>query len=211
MSFRSTVVHEYARTEFIKHSPLRNPELKQRVAAGRKAGLYKYDYKKVSQTLKNTLSKMSKEDMQQRLTNSIQRTDPVKKSQAIKKGKGSQFRLTQHDGSTMEFWSYDDVRSLTGVAYPTILLRIRKHNGILVDGRKVECLHKFNKSNTNKPRSKLLLVRTDGSQLIFDPTEDVKAITGYSLCTIRQRILKHDGLLSNGSQVSYIQKYNRQK
>lgn len=204
----NSYVYEHARKSFIQNCPMKDINLKQKIATKRQQGLYNYDYKRVSATLKSTLTNMSPAEMQTRIANSIGKADKTKRNQSIRKSKASKFRITQLDGSQVEFWSYDNVKEITGVSYPAILVRLRLHKGILFDGRKIECLHKFDKSNHKKIRSKLLLEKTDGSNIIFDPSEDVKAITGYSLCTIRARILRYNGLLSNGSRVSYLQKYN---
>lgn len=203
--------YQVARTQFIQNSPMRDTLRKIKVANNRKAGIYNYNYNQVSESLKKTLGEMSKVQMKTRIDKSLGKADVKKRGESIRRSKASQFRITNLDGSIQEFWSYEDVYAITGVTYSVILTRLRLHDGLLVDGRKVECLKKFDKSNNKKARSKLLLERPDGTQLIFDPSEDVKALTGISLCTLRNRISRKGGLLSDGSRVSYIQKYNRQK
>lgn len=200
--------YEAARSAFILCCPMKDPERKKRVAEKRAQGLYKYDNTALSIVHKGRLSLLSEEEMKERMLKSAGSADHVKRGQAIRKGKASQFKITQHDGSTVEFWSYDNVKEITGVSYEVILVRLRLHKGLLTDGRQVTCVSKFNKSNHKKPRSKLLLEKSDGTSIVFDPSEDVKALTGYSLCTIRNRILRRGGLLSDGSRVSYLQKYN---
>lgn len=200
--------YEAARSAFILCCPMKDPARKKRVAEKRAQGLYKYDNETLSVVHKARLAQLSDQEMKERMLKSTGSADHVKRGHAIRRGKASQFKITQQDGTSIEFWSYDNVKEITGVTYPVILVRIRLHHGLLVDGRKVECLLKYNKSNHKKPRSKVLLQKPDGTSIVFDPSEDVKALTGFSWHTIRNRIFKRDGLLSDGSRVSYLQKYN---
>jgi hypothetical protein len=207
-SIVSSHAYETARSAFILHCPMKDAERKKRVAEKRAQGLYRYDNAKLSIIHKARLAELTEEQMQDRMSKSTGSADHTKRGESIRKGKASKFKIIQHDGSTIEFWSYDNVKEITGVSYQVILLRLRLHKGLLTDGRQIACVSKFNKSNHKKPRSKLLLEKANGTSIVFDPSEDVKALTGYSLCTIRNRILRRGGLLSDGSRVSYLQKYN---
>jgi len=211
----STIVsshsYEQARLAYMSCHPQKDPTLKATIRSRRDQGVYNYDYKKVSQTLSNKLKALSSDHMTRRLENSLKKANPEQRAQAIKQGKASKYRLIEMDGSVKEFWSYDDVEAITGVKYTTILVRVRNHKGILTDGRKVEVIVKKDSGNTKKIQSKYMLHRPDGSTLIFDKHDDVKHLIGYSYNHIIRVIRRKEGLLSNGSRVSCLQRYMGRK
>lgn len=57
--------------------------------------------------------------------------------------------------------------------------------------------------------STLRITDTNGNEIIFNNTDDVKSITGFEYNTIRIRILHHGGVLSNGNIAEYIFKYTQ--
>ncbi len=201
--------YSYARTEFMNNHPQHDPILKERIRNNRDAGLYNYDYQKLSNSLKEYLATLTPEQLDDRLNNSLRKADQEQRATAISLGKASKYRITELDGTTKEFWSYDDVESITGVKYGTILVRVREFHGVLFDGRTVEVIVKYKNGNHKKPKSKLMLLKPDGSKIIFDAHDDVPSITGYSYDHIKRVIRHKHGLLSNGSSVSYLQKYMR--
>lgn len=204
-------VYDQTRTAYINDHPQRDPHLKQTIKSKRDAGLYKHSGAQVSQSLKQTLNSLSEEEMTERMRNSTGKADHVKRGKSIRQGKGSKFRLINLDGSCVEFWSYEDVQTITNVKYATILERLRNHDGILRDGRKVETIIKYKNGNHKKVKSKLLLEKTDGSSVIFDQLDDVHHLTGYSYNHIKSVLRNKGGLLSNGSRVSYLQRYMGRK
>lgn len=142
--------YAFAREEFSKNHPNKCNERKKRFIDNHKAGFYKYDYEKVSQSLKETLNKLSKEDMLNRMKNSALTCDHSKRADSVRRGKGSQFLLTDSNGNKKIFWSYDDVLTITGYPYAHILYRIKAHNGLLKNGSNVKYIVKYESNQWKK-------------------------------------------------------------
>jgi hypothetical protein len=147
--------YAHARKQFSENNPNKCVERKQKFIENHKAGLYQYDYSKVSKTLKDTLRKLSKEQMAARMKASALSSDQEKRGQSIRKGKASYFLLINKDGATINFWSYDDVLTITGYKYNQILYRIKKYNGVLSNGSVVSYITKYrgNDGNIGKIRN----------------------------------------------------------
>jgi hypothetical protein len=141
-------MYAFAREEFSKNNPNKCNERKKRFIENHKAGKYNYDYGKVSQTLKKTLGKLSKEDMLERMQMSALSCDQEKRAESIKKGKGSCLQITKLNGEKIEFWSYNDVYTITGYTYDHIKYKIKKCNGKLNDGSTIKYITKY-KGNDN--------------------------------------------------------------
>lgn len=157
--------HAYAtaRKQFSEENPNKCTKRKQKFIENHKAGLYQYDYEKVSKTLKNTLGKLSAEQMADRMKSSALSGNQERRRQSIRKGKASYFLLTTKDGIEMKFWSYDDVPSITGYKYNQILYRIKKYNGILPNGSIVSYITKYrgNDENIGRKRNNSVSVRAN--------------------------------------------------
>jgi len=148
--------HTYAaaRVNFVEHNPNKCLERKQKFLENHKAGLYKYDYNIVSNSLKSTLSLMSTEEIKLRMKNSVQKCDHIKRGISIKKGKSSTFLLTTTDNQTIEFTSYDDVMSITGYTYRQLKYRLTHYNGLLSNGCVVTCISKYRGNDGNIGRKR---------------------------------------------------------
>lgn len=147
-------LYEFSRKEFIKNNPNKDDKRKQQFIENHKAGLYKYDYKKVSNTLKSTISKLTDEEKLKRMKNSALSCDQEKRAYSIRKGKGSQFLLRKKTGETINFWSYDDVEKITGFKYNQILYRIKAHQGILQNGDFVKFITRYTANDKNIGRKR---------------------------------------------------------
>lgn len=143
-----------AREEFIKNNPNKCEERKKRFIENHKAGVYKYDYNKVSQTLKETLQKVSKEEMLKRMKASALSCDQRKRGDSIKRGKASKFCLIKPNNEIVEFYSYDDVKLITGHEYHQILYRIKKYNGLMPDGSTIKYISKYRGNDGNIGRKR---------------------------------------------------------
>lgn len=104
------------------------------------------DYRAVSASLKDTLSKMSHPEMEKRMS-PTRDCDHTKRIDSIRKSKSSLLRLTTPDGDVVEFYTYDDVRKITGKSYDSVRMAIRKHNGFLTNGNHVQYLIKYEGNN----------------------------------------------------------------
>lgn len=135
--------YTWARARFIETNFNKDPERQRKIAENRKNGIYKYDYTKVSKTLKTTLGALDKQELLNRMKKSTLTCDQVARGNAIKRGKGSSFLLTRVDGTSVTFWSYDDVYLITGYQYDQIRYRIKVHNGILLDGNSVKYIDRY--------------------------------------------------------------------
>jgi len=151
-----------AREEFIRNNPNNCEERKKRFTENHKAGKYKYNYKKVGQTLKETLQKLSKEEMIERMRSSALSCDHKKRRDSIRKGKASHFCLTNIDNTNVEFWSYDDVKTITGYDYGQILYRIKKYNGKMPNGSTIKYISKYrgNDGNIGRKRNNSIRVKS---------------------------------------------------
>jgi hypothetical protein len=147
-------MYDLARKEFILNSPNKCIERKKRFIENHKAGRYNYDYSKVSSTLKKTLSSLTKSEIQDRMKKSALSCDQEKRKEAIKKGKGSQFKLIDKEGKFITFWSYDDVKSITGYRYDQIKYRLKRYNGILENGYRIEFISRYTANDKNIGRKR---------------------------------------------------------
>ena len=135
--------YAYAREQFIRSCPNKDPVKKARFIKNRKAGLYKYDDKKMGQTLSATLKSMSTEEMNTRIMNSFRKCDDVKRGQSIKRGKSSILQLEKQSGETVMFATYDDVVSITGYTMQKIQYHMKRHNGVLPNGNIVRYIQRY--------------------------------------------------------------------
>ena len=154
----------YAATRalFIKNSPSRDAATKLKFINNYKAGLYKSDYKKVSHSMKLYIKTLSKDALRQRMKNSVQTCNQIKRADAIRKGKASKFLLVTTDKKNIEFWSYNNVLEITGYKYSQVLYRIKQHNGVLVNGATVQYIEKYrgNDGNIGRKRSNSLGIKS---------------------------------------------------
>lgn len=146
--------YEFARNQFIQNNPNADEDRKIKFLQNHKAGVYKYDYKKVSVTLKNTLSKLTAEEKLKRMKNSALSCDQEKRAESIRKGKGSLLLLKKTTGETIKFWSYENVEQITGFHYGYIRHRIKLHNGILPTGDIVEYITRYKANDKNIGRKR---------------------------------------------------------
>ena len=96
----------------------------------------------ISAKMKHALSLKSKEQLSERSKNSFHKCDQAARARAIRHGKSSLLRLWENDTIYKDFNSVDSL-AITGITYAQIVYRIRKHGGILKDGRKIEYLKKY--------------------------------------------------------------------
>jgi len=96
-----------------------------------------------SNSLHITLMNMNKTDMTTRIKNSWGKSDKKKRSDAIRRGKGSKYQIQFVDGKIQEFWSYDDVFMITGYTYDHIKYRIKRYCGLLKSGATVTVIFKY--------------------------------------------------------------------
>lgn len=146
--------YAHARHLFASDNPNKCEIRKQQFKKNHAAGNYNYDYLQVAETLKETLSKLSVSDMQARMNSSALSCDHKVRGDSIRKGKASQLQLTNTDGSTVVFWTYDDVYAITGYTYTQITYRIKRHDGMLLNNNKIEYLRRYdaNDCRIGKPR-----------------------------------------------------------
>ena len=146
--------YDLARKAFILNNPNKCIDRKKQFIENHKAGKYNYDYSKVSSTLKKTLSSLTKSEIQDRMKKSALSCDQEKRKDAIKKGKGSQFKLIDQEGNFITFWSYDDVKSITGYRYDQIKYRLKRYNGILENGYRIEYILRYTANDKNIGRKR---------------------------------------------------------
>lgn len=146
--------YEFARQQFIKENPNKCEIRKRQFSENHKNGKYNYDYDRVSNTMKNTLSSLSKEEMIARMKKSALSCDQEERSKSIRKGKGSHLKLTYKDGTFITFWSYDDVLGITGYRYDQIRYRLKTHNGLLENGNTVEYITRYQGNDKNIGRKR---------------------------------------------------------
>ena len=146
--------YDIARKKFIIDHPNKCKDRKRRFIENHKAGKYNYDYVTVSFTLKKTLSSLSESEMRERMKKSALSCDQEKRKESIKKGKGSQYKLTDNNGNVVTFWSYDDVKKITGYSYDQIKYRLKRYNGILENGGKIEYISRYTANDKNIGRKR---------------------------------------------------------
>lgn len=150
----SSRLYESARKQFIENNPNKDEARKQKFLENHKAGIYKYDYKKVSNTLKSTIGNLTQKEKLERMKKSALSCDQEKRALSIKKGKGSQFLLTKITGEHITFWSYDDVENITGFKYNQLKYRLKKHKGILQNGDTIKCITRYKANDKNIGRKR---------------------------------------------------------
>jgi hypothetical protein len=149
-------LYEYVREQYNNNHPNKDIERKKKFAENLKAGVYKYNYEKVSTSLKNYISTLTSEEKLERMRKSALSGDQKKRAESIKKGKGSRLQLIKLDNSKIEFWSYDDVYLITGYTYDHIKYKIKTCNGLLSNGSTVQFIEKYkgNDGNIGRKRNK---------------------------------------------------------
>lgn len=153
-------IYEQSRKEFIINNPNKCKERKKRFIENHKAGKYKYDYSKVSATMKKNLAALTNSEMQERMKKSALSCNQEKRKAAIKKGKGSQLKLTDPTGNFITFWSYEDVEKITGYKYTHLRYRIKKYDGNLSNGYKIEYISRYTANDKNIGRARTNSVST---------------------------------------------------
>lgn len=142
----SSRAYECARILFSINNPQKCEERKARVKANREAGLYKYDYVSGGKNLSKTLQNFTKEQMIERMK-PAHSANKEHRALAIRKGKSSQLMITTKDSIEIIFYSYDDVRAITGYSYDSIKHAIRTKSGNLPNGSKVQYIIKYKQRN----------------------------------------------------------------
>lgn len=137
--------YETARLLFSRDNPNKCEKRKRIFRENHKAGKYKYDYKKVSASLKETLLTLSESDMDMRLENSLRKCDHITRGKAIQRGKASLLKMTKN-AEVIKFWSYDSVK-ITGLKYRQIYYYIKYKNGIGPNGEKYQYIKKYKGGN----------------------------------------------------------------
>jgi hypothetical protein len=99
--------------------------------------------KKLSLSIKDHLNQLSYDQMSERMNKSLYSCDHEKRVQSIREGKSSEFELIKKNGEKIKFFSYDDVLSLTGFTYDHIKYRLKRYDGLLLNGDKVICTKKY--------------------------------------------------------------------
>jgi len=120
--------YENARILFSKNNPNKCKKRKEKFKKNHKAGKYKYDYDIIAASLKSTLSKFTKDQMNERLNNSIRKCDRVARGKAIQKGKASLLKMIKN-GKVTKFWSYEATEKV-GIDYRKIYYIIKNKNGV---------------------------------------------------------------------------------
>lgn len=145
--------YEQARKMFLDEMPTKQKSHADRFRKNHAEGKYNYDYKKVSESLKTTLASLSKEEMTERMKNSVGNCDHEKRGQSIKKGKASKLKVTHQDGESEVFFSYNDVKKITGFTYSQIRYRIKAKGGLLENGKQVEYLERYKGNDARRKNS----------------------------------------------------------
>lgn len=143
--------YEQARKMFVEANVNNDPIKKERFRKNHKAGIYKYDYSKISATLKSTLDKLSEAEMKERMIKSVALCDQKARADSIRKGKSSTLEITNIDGSKERIYSYE-TETLLGLSWSQVKYRVSAHNGLLNDGRRVIILKKYTGGNKWKKK-----------------------------------------------------------
>lgn len=149
----SSRTYAHVRYQFIKNNPNKCEIRKQQFRENHKLGLYQYNYETVGKTLSHTLSQLSTEQMTERMLKSSGTCDHVARGIAIRKGKGSQLSMQYIDNSCISFWSYDNVKEITGYNYSQLCYRIKAHNGVLLNGNRVSYITRYIGNDRNARRA----------------------------------------------------------
>lgn len=138
--------YEHARKLFIEANVNNDVIRKEKWKKNRDAGIYKYDNVKAGRALSEALNKLSPEEKRQRMINSTMTADHESRCRAIRRGKASIIQITNLDNSTEIIFS-DQVQSILDLTWPQIKYRLKAHNGLLLDGRRVTILKKYTGGN----------------------------------------------------------------
>lgn len=111
-----------------------------------KHGHNKHDYSKTSSTMKTTLSTLSVDEKKKRMAAAHNSNKEIR-AEAIRRGKASQLKLIDSQGNETTFWSYDDVKRVTGHSYDVVKKAIRTSGGMLPNGKKVVYITKYEAKN----------------------------------------------------------------
>lgn len=95
------------------------------------------------ESIQRYLQGLSKEELTARMKRSTGKSDNAVRIANIRRGKGSKLRISYGDGTSQDFWSYDDIKSLTGFTYDQIKYRIKRHNGVLQNSNVVCFLSRY--------------------------------------------------------------------
>jgi hypothetical protein len=142
----SSRAYETARIAFSINNPNKDEERKKKLRALHKSGTYNAAYAKKSVDMKITLSALTPVAKELR-TRAARGCNQEQRANAIKKSKASLLLLTRLDTTTQQFWSYDDIRLITGKSYDSVKAAIRKNNGWLSNGNRVEFINRYNTIN----------------------------------------------------------------
>lgn len=122
--------YESAKKLYSKENPNKDKEWIARYKENHKNGLYKFDYDKAGKTLSNTLSKLSKEELSERVKKSCGTCDQIARAKAIKHGKSSLLKAIYPNGEIIEFLSYEaDIK--VGVSYGFIKDMIKRKKDLI--------------------------------------------------------------------------------
>jgi hypothetical protein len=117
-------------------------------------GKFKDSASKVGAQLKKYLSKLTDEELKHRMANSAGKCDQKKRGISIKKGKSSEYLLLKTNGEQNSFFSYDNIEMITGYDYNHIKYRIKRYNGLLINGDLVLVVKKYNGNDKNIGRKR---------------------------------------------------------
>lgn len=145
--------YEYARKLYSENNPNKDESRKKEYKRKLLAGEYKHDNTKAAINLKESLLKMSQEEMKKRLENSLWKCDHTERSKKISIGKASQFRMCYCDNTYIDFWTYDDIEKITGYNRSHIIYRINRYNGILLNGNKITYLYRYSANDKLRGRN----------------------------------------------------------
>lgn len=153
--------YAYAREKYIELHPNKDEKRKKRFKEKYEAGLYNYDSKKTSAALKRFINQLTEQELASRMKKSAGSCDHIKRGKSISKGKSSRLKLTTTAGEIIIFSTYDNVLELTGYNMQKIIYYIKRHNGVLPNGNKVEYIFRYtgNDSRIGKQTSKGKTVR----------------------------------------------------
>lgn len=143
--------YEYARQMFVEANVNNDPIRKERFKTNHRNGVYNYDYTQVAKKLKSTLATLSEAEMKERMRKSVLSCDQQERAEAIQKGKASKILIFNTDGSVIEAYSYE-TKQMLSLSWPQVKYRIKAHNGLLEDGRKVIITEKYTGGNKWKKK-----------------------------------------------------------
>jgi HNH endonuclease len=150
----SSRIYEQTRYEYNQSHPNKDEARKIKFKENLLAGKYKIDYSEMGKKNKNYIKTLTKEQLLERMKNSALKCDQEKRAHSIRRGKASQYSLSRTDGSVVLFMSYDNIDLITGYTYNQIKYRLKKYNGVLPDGSKIQCLKRYEGNDCNVGRKR---------------------------------------------------------